>query len=49
MLAREFHAIALNKHNYPIWAMDIKFAFDPTGTEDMIVEYASTDMFGDFF
>ena len=25
-MAREFDALALNGHNYPIWSMDIKIA-----------------------
>ena len=30
-MAREFDALALNGHNYPIWAMDIKIALASRG------------------
>ena len=30
-MAREFDALALKGHNYPIWVMDIKIAFASRG------------------
>ena len=30
-MAREFDALALNGHNYPIWAMDIKIVLASRG------------------
>jgi hypothetical protein len=39
-MAREFEELALDGHNYPIWAMDIKISLALRGMYEAIVPHA---------
>jgi hypothetical protein len=40
LMAREFEELALDGHNYPTWAMDVKISLSFSGLYEAIIPHA---------